>query len=609
MRMTFLRNADLIAFHSTPVLWHSIVLVFILGINSLVGAQTNVPGAKSFLARHPESDSNDDGILTASEKRTFSEKLAIDQLGGDYVYHQTMVPMRDGVKLATGIFLPSNAITEKSQHPTVLCRSAYSIWSAATFDTQKLANKNLIYICQDLRGDGESEGEGTANLLSFDNEINDSYDTIEWISKQTWSNGKVAMTGQSGHGFAAYMGYLCKHPNLIACDTNISGGNAHLYWTFHNGVKREMYYRWMAQRNVPIPLWPKPGIELHDRDQYQQIVSKSIQGNPTVFIAKTGWYDIFSESAIDYFRDFADQGKVYVLISPSGHGAMKGRPFPYKPVPPEWALPEMTHVLRGQHKNSSPPSFLVYYLMGDVTDPNAPGNCYRKTSVWPIPHVPTQYYLKPNGGLETSKPPAKQASLSFQYDPRNPVPSEGGDVFIHQGVGPKDQRVLAGRKDILRFVSEPLSEPLEVTGKIFADLYISSSVKDTTFTAKLIDVYPDGYEAIVRDSIVMGRFHDGFDKQTPLVPGQVYHLKMDMWSTSLVFNKGHRIAVHISSSNSPKYEVHPNSFGPVNSFENAPIATNTIHLSSQHPTSITLPVVTQPSFSATNQSKAENKQP
>lgn len=568
-----------------------VLSVFFVATPGQAEKPANVPGAQTFLKRHPDADTNKDGILTISEKRAFSEKQAIELLGGGYIYHETMVPMRDGVRLATGLFIPKKAVTHKTKHTTVLCRTAYGIWAAAMFDTAKYANKDLIYICQDLRGDEQSEGAGTANLYSFDNEVDDGYDTIDWITKQTWSNGKVGMTGQSGHGFATYMAYLSKHPNLIACDTNISGGSAHLYWTFHNGVKREMYYRWLAQRNVPIPLWPKPGIELFDRNAYQQKIRFAANRNKTAFIARTGWYDIFSESAIDYFQSFAQHGKVFVQIDPSGHGNMAGRTFPPRPVPNDWALPDMTDVLSDPETKIPDRSFIVYYLMGDPTDPAAPGNQYKFTNAWPVPHTPTRFYLHADGGVKTHKPVVAKASRSFRYDPRNPVPSAGGDVFIHQGVGPKDQRVHKDRRDILRFTSQPLEQPMEITGKVLADLYVSSDVTDTAFTAKLVDIYPDGYEAVVRDSIIMGRFHQGFDKQMPMQSGVIYRLTMDMWSTALVFNQGHRIGVHISSSNSPKYEVHPNTFEPVTSFIASPVATNTIHLSADHPSNIILPVV------------------
>ncbi len=549
----------------------------------------NVPGAQSFLQKYPKADTNGDGILTAAEKRAHSEQQAIDLLGGGYTYRQMMMPMRDGVKLATGIFTPDGPADAK--YSTVLCRSAYSIWSAALFDTRKFANQNLVYICQDLRGDGESEGRGTVDLGSFDNEIDDGYDTIDWIAQQPWSDGKVAIIGQSGHGFCAYMAYLAKHPNLVAADTNISGGNAHLYWTYHNGVKREMHYRWMPQRGVPFPAWPKPGIEVLDRPAYAATVQQASVDNDAVFIAKTGWYDIFAESALDYFESFAEQGHVFIQVDASGHGAMRGKRFPPRPVPAEWTLPTAVAALADADALRAQKSRMVYYLMGDTDDPQAPGNCYKSTDVWPVPHTPTPYYLHADGGLSTTAPTAEKASLTYQYDPRNPVPSVGGDVFIHQGVGPKDQRELADRTDILRFVSEPLAEPLEITGKVIAQLYVSSDVPDTTFTAKLIDIYPDGHQAVVRDSIIMARYHQGFGKQVPMQPGQVYPLTMDMWSTALVVNKGHRLAVHISSSNNPKYEVHPNTFQPVTSYETSPIANQQVHFSAEHPTHLILPVV------------------
>ena len=124
-----------------------------------------------------------------------------------------------------------------------------------------------------------------------------------------------------------------------------------------------------------------------------------------------------------------------------------------------------------------------------------------------------------------------------------------------------------------------------------AELFVKTDVEDTTFTAKLIDVYPDGYEAILRNSIIMTRFHDGFDKESKIEKGKVYKLTIDMWSTAYVLNKGHKLAVHISSSNSPKYEVHPNTFKPVMNFNNSPVANNTIMLSKEHPSRIILPIV------------------
>lgn len=584
------------SFRARTALPYRLIAALLLGLTVLAAEPADkvaslpnaIPGAAQFLQKYPASDLNADGILTAAEKEQFCEEETIRQLGGGYTYRREMVAMRDGVKLATAVFVPPG----DGPFPAVIIRTAYGIWAAALFEPATFANQGVAFITQDLRGDGESEGAGTFDPTSFDNEINDGYDTIDWIAKQTWCNGRVGITGQSGHGFAAYMAYLARHPNLVTANTNISGGNAWLYWTFHNGVTREMYNGWIPQRNVVIPQWPRPTIKLFDHQAYGRVVTSAAQDNATAFIARTGWYDIFAESALDYFRDFAADGNVFIRVDAAGHGNMSGRSFPPRPVPPEWVLPNQVALLKDPAAARPASSRMLYYQMGDPTDPTAPGNCYKVTDVWPVPHTPVSYFMKADGSLDTTTPDNATNALSFTYDPRNPVPSVGGDVFIHQGVGPRDQRELKERTDILRFSSAPLTQPLEITGKVLADLYVSSDVTDTTFTAKLVDVYPDGYEAVVRDSIIMGRFHKGFDQQHPLKKGEVYKLRLDMWSTSLVVNKGHRLAVHISSSNSPKYDVHPNTFAQVASFKDVPIATNKIHLSAAHASCIILPIVT-----------------
>lgn len=546
----------------------------------------NTPGAKQFLHKHPKSDLNKDGILTLEEKEDFSVSLINKKLGGGYVFEKKMVTMSDGVKLLTGIFKPKKL----GRYPVILGRTAYGIFAAAFHDAHALSKKNVVFILQDLRGDGGSEGKGTFDATSFDNEIQDGKDTIDWIAKQPFCNGNIGMIGTSGNGFCAYMAYLAKPINLRAVYTNISGGNAYRYWTYHNGVRREML-NWFTQRNIPIHGWPRPTIQLFNQKAYDKTIKVAKRNNKTIFTAKTGWYDIFAESSLDYFESFAKKGNFFIQIDASGHGKMAGLKFPSRIVPADWALPDLVKVTEKPNLLKSVKSRIVYYLMGDPTDPNAPGNRYKMTHVWPVPHVPTSYYMHMDGFLREKRPSEAKAFLSFNYDPRNPVPSVGGDVFIHQGVGPRDQRILKDRKDILRFSSEVLKKAIEITGKIKAVLYIKSDVEDTTFTAKLIDIYPNGYEAIVRDSIMMGRFHAGFDKQTRLNKGKVYKLTLDMWSTALVFNKGHKIAVHISSSNSPKYEVHPNTYEPVASFDDSPIANNTIMLSSKHASKIILPVV------------------
>jgi hypothetical protein len=155
-----------------------------------------------------------------------------------------------------------------------------------------------------------------------------------------------------------------------------------------------------------------------------------------------------------------------------------------------------------------------------------------------------------------------------------------------------DQRPVEGREDVLVFTSEALSEPVEVTGHIYADLFISSDCPDTDFTVKLSDVYPDGRSMIVSDGIMRARFRESFEREAFLEPGEAYELRVDLWSTSLIFNKGHRIRAAVSSSNSPRFEPNPNTGKPLHADEETRVATNTLHLSKRHPSHIILPIYT-----------------
>jgi predicted acyl esterase len=245
------------------------------------------------------------------------------------------------------------------------------------------------------------------------------------------------------------------------------------------------------------------------------------------------------------------------------------------------------------------------------------------SNTWPVPHTATAYYLHKDGSLNTAAPKDQDASLSYIYDPNDPAPSIGGSWGLEGHNGPFDQRPLLdapsvvrpsgdanvpsakgrpttisgfARKDVLRFVSAPLAEPVGITGKVWVDLRISSDATDTEFVAKLVDIYPDGYEALVRESAMLARYHQGLDKPAPLEKGKVYGIKMDMWSTALVFNKGHRIALYVSSSSAPAYEVHPNTYEQVKSMGEAKVAHNMLHLSADAPSKLILPVVAKETY-------------
>ena len=161
--------------------------------------------------------------------------------------------------------------------------------------------------------------------------------------------------------------------------------------------------------------------------------------------------------------------------------------------------------------------------MGDVNSPDGPGNKWCVTETWPPAADRTPYYFQPAGELSLKAPPAHAAPATYTYDPLDPAPSIGGNITYDQDAGPSDQRPLAERADVLRFVTAPLDKPVAITGPVQARLNLSTDAPDTMFIVKLVDIYPDGYEAIIRESAALARFADGLDGNTPPHPRHGLH--------------------------------------------------------------------------------------
>ena len=154
-----------------------------------------------------------------------------------------------------------------------------------------------------------------------------------------------------------------------------------------------------------------------------------------------------------------------------------------------------------------------------------------------------------------------------------------------------DQSKIAERQDYIRFQTDELEAPVEVAGRVSVDLYVSTDAPDTDFTAKLVDVYPDGYEALICDGIIRTRYRNGIDQEVMMEPDQVARVRIDLWSTAITFNKGHRIALHVSSSNDPRYDPNPNTGDPLRSNDKTRIAKNSVYFSKEYPSRVLLPVV------------------
>ena len=509
---------------------------------------------------------------------------------------EEMVAMRDGVKLSTIIYLPEGS----GPFPVVLIRTPYGKQSQTRANAEWTRN-GFALVVQDVRGTFKSEGK----YRPFVDDQLDGYDTIEWLAKQSWCNSKIGMYGASAMGIAANEAAMANPPHLVAAFVMVARSSVYDQSSFIGGVfRKELNEDWLRRQKAESVLQDifTHGVrsEFYDRSD----MSKHWQQVHIPIYNYGGWYDIFSQGNIDNFVGLQAKagapgnGKQKLIMGPWGHGQLEEVKYPENSgvgafggsMSLELAKRWFEYWLKGVNNGimNEPP--VRYYVMGDVIDSHAPGNEWRTSPTWPVPSKTTSYYLNSGGTLSEQLPKERESSDTYKYDPKNPVPTIGGaNLFLKKG--PMDQRAVGERNDLLKFATPVLQSPVEITGRIAVELWAESDARDTDFTAKLVDVYPDGTERLVLDSVLRARFREGFDHEVFMKKGQVYKFKIDLWSTSIIFNKGHRIAIHISSSNSPRFDPNPNTGSPLRADTLTQVATNSVHHDRLHPSRALLPVV------------------
>jgi uncharacterized protein len=512
---------------------------------------------------------------------------------------EVMVPMRDGVKLATNVFLPEG----EGPWPVVITRTPYNKGRAEDREKQEVdyTNRGYVRIVQDCRGKFGSEGDYRA----FIDDMDDGYDTVEWAAAQSWSTGKVGMIGASAMGITANHAAMAAAPHLICNVVIVAHGSSHRYSGYPGGVfLKNLNEEWLRRQGVPPADVPRPIHRVYDdsfrvRD-IEQYLSK--MKTPTINIG--GWYDIFSQGNIDCFTGLQERGaepakgNQKLVMGAFGHGKLGGD-LKYPDDAGnlrgnlDLSFRWFDHWLKGIENGVEREPAVKYFVMGDTFDSKAPGNEWRTADSWPPKSTLTPYYLQGSHKLSTDPPRADASSAdaadTFVYDPLDPVPTVGGNNLLLP-LGPMDQRKVSSRQDVLKFETEQLSEAVEIVGPVVAELAVSTDAEDTDFMVKLVDVYPNGYEALVLDQASRLRFREGLNRMVRAERDKIYSIKVHLWSTALVFNKGHKIAVHISGSNAPRFEPHSNTWEPLASYEQSVKARNTVHHDSVHASRIMLPV-------------------
>ncbi|HNU98902.1 MAG: CocE/NonD family hydrolase [Verrucomicrobia bacterium] len=511
------------------------------------------------------------------------------------------VPMRDGVLLATDVFLPEG----EGPFPAILIRTPYNKENVGNIGAEG-ARRGYAIVVQDTRGRFGSEGPNLPFATDGWDGAADGFDTAEWLSGQRWCNGKIGTYGGSAVGITQLLLAGAGSSRITSQHITVGAPNLYRDCVYPGGVfKRAMVEDWLRISKFSpdaLTLWTShPRLDTYWRAR--QLDRRYGKANAAgVHIG--GWFDIFAQGSIDAFVGYQERGgprakgRQRLVMGPWTHIVFQDKAgdleYPNGKTPPTdfhdaWRWFDST--LKGVSNGISEQPAVVYYVMGDADDPQAPGNVWRQADRWPpVPSKPTPFYCAADRTLSRSVPTAPSAWLSYRYDPAQPVPTLGGPQLTIPA-GPKDQRSIESRDDVLVFSTEPLDTPIEVTGRVRVKLWASSDAPDTDFFARLCDVYPDGRSMNVCEGQLRARFRKSFAREKLLKPGRLYPFAIDLGSTSIVFNRGHRVRLHLTSSSAPGFDPNPNTGEPFRASARRQAAQNTVFVEARHPTCIILPVV------------------
>jgi putative CocE/NonD family hydrolase len=565
-------------------------------------------------------------------------------------YHVKMeidvrVPMRDGVTLSADIYRPD----AEGRFPAIVFRTPYSNNTEGAIAMSKFfAQRGYVFVYQDVRGKFDSDGQ----FYPQRNEANDGYDTDEWIGKQPWFSGKLGAMGGSYNGYTPWAQAVQGSSVLTAMAPWVTTTDLYNNWYYNDGALSYAFaLSWGAvsidgrvaqttsafdwedvYRHLPIATSPdaaghraphyRDWVAHPTRDSYWDDLNLDAHYDKisVPILIVEGWYDIFLRGGIQDYLAMRKKAKTQlardgtkITIGPWKHGVTGTRTnSPAGQPPPADAIdfgPDaevnlqnvylrwFDHWLKGIGNGVVEEPPIKIFVMGEKK--------WRFEREWPLARTQyTNYYLSSHGKansvngdgvLSTQAPTAgTAASDGFSYDPVNPVPTLGGNVCCAATVpfGPYDQRRAEQRDDVLVFTSEPLGAPLEVTGPMVMKLFAATSARDTDWTAKLVDVEPDGFARNVQDGILRGRYREAIGKQgTLLEPGKVYEYTIDMWATSNTFLPGHQIRLEISSSNFPRFDRNLNTGEEPATGTRMMVARQTIYHNAAYPSHVVLPVI------------------
>ena len=590
------------------------------------------------------------------------------------VEQKVMMPMRDGIRLATDIYRPKT--TEKV--PIIFSRTPYNFnsWGDGEQRTRtaqrafEAVKRGYAYVVQNERGRYFSEGEW--DILGTP--LTDGYDAFSWMKDQDWSNGKIGTLGCSSTAEWQMAVAALDHPSHAAMVPQSYGAGVGRVGEFfeqgnwyRGGVEQLLFFSWLYgvehdkfKPRIPTgatqedlirisrfyDLAPEnPRVDMSEALKHLPIkdMLQNINGKREVFdkmvVRKpndedwfkgglyhdnmdfgvpsfwfASWYDVSISPNLALYNHVRKNAKdpevrdnQYLVIAPVLHCS-------YTRATENTIVGERSVGDARLNYDEQIYSWFDLWLKGEQNDfkENTPrvqyytmgSNKWQSSETWPPSNANMEtFFLQSGGGANSlfgdgrligKKPGEQDNADAFTYDPMNPVTSYGGNVCCTGNAvkgGSFDQQVMETRNDILVYNTDPLKDGLEVTGSIETMLYVSSDVKDTDFTVKLIDVYPDGSAYNLDETIQRVRFREGYDKELFMEKGKIYKVDLTPMSTSNFFKKGHRIRIEISSSNFPRFARNMNTGGNNFDEKEGVVAHNKVHHSNEFPSQIRIPIV------------------
>lgn len=529
---------------------------------------------------------------------------------------EVMIEMSDGVRLRTIVHYPDS----KGPHPAILVRSPYADMAAFLSDgiCGRFVRYSYICVFQDTRGQGGSEGD----FVPGRNEIEDGSDTLHWIAGQKFQDGNIAMVGPSylagvqwaaaagglppevktlvpavyttdNHGVMYHDG-MFRHETFTAWASRMRAGDRtdenagqqyqkairyrpHLEADVDIFGERMDWYREMITSESPsAPFWSDP-----DNQRVREMPEK--MDIPILMVG--GWYDVFFGPQFSDWRKLATRSESRFIIGPWTHIGAGGEALENPNSGGgllQWKtmLNWLDHHLKGAPLEH-PPGLSVYSMHQGT---------WSEYETWPPQTQTTRLFLnggdKANsceGGVLASKA-GTSASVAYEYDPDDPAPTHGGAgmlAFILPGFEGRPaanqwQPAICTRGDVLSFQGKVLEDPFTISGELSVTLTVSSTVEDTSFTAKLMEVLPDGRAINIRDSITSLKYRNGADFEQTYVPGEVVQIAITFWPIEWQVQPGSRLRLDVSSSDFPKFHAHSNSKEPWASVSEAKVATQTV---------------------------------